>query len=146
MKYLTTNQSLYRSKFPLFHIFRWWLEFNFLRRYIYVNKATLLISEIKNCKMSNINHNSCVKLDKLFKTIMWIGCPFWKCGMLPLNSKIGTTLNKYFVTSFEVTGACNNFVICMWFSNTENFSWVFTLGYQIKLLFAFSDPVPQLNK
>ena len=30
-------------KLPLFHVFRGWHEFSFLRRYIYVNKATLLI-------------------------------------------------------------------------------------------------------
>ena len=32
------------------------------------------------------------------------------------------SLNKYFNPSFEVTGACNNYVIRTWLSNTENVS------------------------
>ena len=41
VKYLTKNQNLYKSKLPLFHIFLGWHEFNFLRTYIYVNKANI---------------------------------------------------------------------------------------------------------
>ena len=43
MKYLTMNQNVYKSKLPLFHVFRGSHEFNFLKKYICVNKTTLVI-------------------------------------------------------------------------------------------------------
>ena len=47
MKYLTTNQNLYGSKLAFSHVFRGWNEFNFLKKYMFVNKAALLIFD--NC-------------------------------------------------------------------------------------------------
>ena len=46
MKYLTTNQNFHKSEVSLFHVYNGWHEFNFLKRCIYVNKATLLIFDI----------------------------------------------------------------------------------------------------
>ena len=40
MEYLITNQNFCKSKLPLFH------EFNFLKKHIYANKATLRIFDI----------------------------------------------------------------------------------------------------
>ena len=46
MKYLTMSQNFYQPKFPFFHVFRGWLEFNFPERQIYANEAALLIFDI----------------------------------------------------------------------------------------------------
>ena len=41
------NQNFYESKLLVFQIFRGWHQFIFLKKSTYVNKATLLIFDIK---------------------------------------------------------------------------------------------------
>ena len=47
MRYLDKTLNFYKSKLPFFHIFRGTNELNFLKIYIYVNKATLPLFDIK---------------------------------------------------------------------------------------------------
>ena len=54
MKCFTTNQIFYKSKLPLFDVFCRWHEFIFLKKYIYVNKAILLIYLIFFIKFNNL--------------------------------------------------------------------------------------------
>ena len=43
---LDYESKLLQIKIPFFHVFHGWHEFNFLKKYIYVNKAILLIFDI----------------------------------------------------------------------------------------------------